>query len=55
MAGNEGAARCPSASVLVKCIFIFELLFTVCGTYVLCEVNSAGTTFIRFPLCLVPC
>lgn len=39
----------PAASIAVKCAFIVALLFTIWGSCVLCEFNSAGATLPRFP------
>lgn len=39
----------PAASIAVKCGFIVALLFTLWGSYVLREFNSAGATLPRFP------
>ena len=45
----KGPLHDPAASIAVKCVFIVALLFTLWGSYVLCEFNSAGATLPRFP------
>lgn len=47
--GMEGPPCDPVASLAVKCVFIIALLFTLQGSYVLREFNSAGATLPRFP------
>ena len=47
--GMKGLPRDPVTSIAVKCVFIVALLFTLQGSYVLREFNSAGATLPRFP------
>lgn len=48
--GMKGLLCGPAASIAVTCAFIVKCqLFTIWGSCVLCEFNSAGATLPRFP------
>lgn len=47
--GMKGPPHDPVASIAVKCVFIVVLLFTLWGSYVLRDFNSAGAILPRFP------
>lgn len=53
MAGNEGAARCPSASVLVKCIsslscYLLSVVLMYCVKLAQLELHLLDSLYVWF-------